>query len=81
MPLKRKTSAPKPPKGKAELRKEEEREDELEVFQRRAEWFRELHTDRQGCLPPKGRDQALDQAAKLGRTRLRELDPGVASKS
>ena len=54
----------------------EEREDELAIFKRRAQWWYGLHTDQFGGLPPQGRLQAIDQAEKLGRTRLRELDPG-----
>ena len=54
----------------------EQRGDELEVFERRVEWFRELFADRTGIVPAEGRRQALRQAARLGRTRLREFDPG-----
>jgi photosystem II stability/assembly factor-like uncharacterized protein len=50
--------------------------DELEVFDRRAEWFRTFHGDRLGFIPDRGRAQALAQASRLGRARLRELDPG-----
>src|SRR5436190_4138030 len=54
----------------------EEREEELDIFKRRAEWWYGLHTDQLGYLPPDGRLQAIDQATKIGRTQLRELDPG-----
>src|SRR2546422_3015113 len=36
---------------------------------RRAEWFRQLRTDRAGFLPAEGRAQAIDQAELLGRDR------------
>ena len=77
MSAKRRTSGARPLKGRAKPQIQiEELEDEFEVFERRLEWFRELHTDRQGCLPPNGRRQAFDQAAKLGRVQLRDFDPG-----
>ena len=50
--------------------------DELYVFERRAEWFRTLHGDRLGWPSDLGRAQALEQASRLGRLRLRDLDPG-----
>ncbi|HKW02139.1 MAG TPA: hypothetical protein VJN96_20120 [Vicinamibacterales bacterium] len=53
-----------------------EQEGELDVFERRLEWFRELHTDRQGLVPPFGRQQAIEHAKRLGRVRLRRRDPG-----
>jgi hypothetical protein len=54
----------------------EGRAEELAIFKRRAQWWDGLHTDQFGGLPPEGRLQAIAQATKLGRTRLRELDPG-----
>lgn len=53
-----------------------EREDELDVFRLRAEWFRELNADATGRVPSRAREQALGHARLLGRVRLAELDPG-----
>lgn len=60
-------------KEEIELQK---RDPELDTFQRRIEWFRDLHTDRQGFLPANARIRALQQADRLGKKRLRDLDPG-----
>ena len=54
----------------------QEEGDELDVFERRAEWFRRLHGDRLGWPQDQARLRALAQASRLGRTRLRDLDPG-----
>src|SRR5438128_7035709 len=50
--------------------------DWVDVFGRRAEWLRTLHGDRLGWPQDRSRLEALAQASRLGRTRLRDLDPG-----
>ena len=53
-------------------------EDELEIFRRRAEWWRLYHGDPSGILSSNLRVQAIAHAEKLVSTGLDNPDPGGA---
>jgi hypothetical protein len=53
-------------------------EDELEIFRRRAEWWRLYHGDPSGVLSSNLRAQAIAHAEKLVTTGLDNPDPGGA---
>jgi len=55
--------------------KDEEIENEIDVFRRRYEWFKDLFSDKSGFISNKDRLQAIENAQKLSKVPLRELDP------
>jgi hypothetical protein len=57
-------------------RAEENLGNEEDVFERRAEWYRDMRGDRHGFIFQEGRREALEQASKIHKIRLRERDPG-----
>ncbi|HJS64371.1 MAG TPA: hypothetical protein VJ767_05885 [Nitrososphaeraceae archaeon] len=56
--------------------KEEEIENEEDVFKRRAQWFKDLFSDQDGFISHKDRLHAIENVKNLSKIRFRDLDTG-----